>query len=347
MVDGARVKSRDLLSRALLEFGHERQFESSDELYRSMTSFALRRTREAEAPLLIVDNVDQMYPSALATLNELAELKLQNRFALRIVVSGRNGLDSLIESGGIGSVEKRCVGSFLIHPMSHREALLYLHARLTACGISDAATVFPIDVCERLYQQSGGWPGSLNRQAAAAIGRAKEFPVTLDDARALRSVKKVRKSAPKQEIAKPAQPSLIVSKAGQEPVEVPLAQKKILIGRSDFADVVIADYFVSKMHAAILVFSDALVLLDLNSANGTTVNSAPVSCTVLANDDIISLGRYRLKVQNAPPIGRELSAMLKAPDTIKMKTLMDLRRVRARRLAKAEKREKGAGPRSA
>ena len=347
LVDGARVKSREFLSRALAGFGHESQFESNDELYRSLTSLALRRTREGEAPMLIVDNVDQMYPSALATLNELAELQFQCRHALRIVVSGRNGLDSLIESGGIGSVEKRCTGSFLIHPMSHREALLYLHARLTACGINDAATVFPIDVCERLYQQSGGWPGSLNRQAVAAIGRAKEFPVALEDARALSSVKKARKPVARPESSKPVSPSLIVSKHGEKPVELPLSQQKVLIGRSDFADVVIPDYFVSKLHAVILAFSDALVLMDLNSSNGTTVNSVPVSCTLLKDDDIISIGTYRIKVQNVPPIERELSAMLESPDTIKMKTLMDLRRVRARRLAKTAKRKKDEGSQSA
>ena len=122
-----------------------------------------------------------------------------------------------------------------------------------------------------------------------------------------------------------------------------LTQKKTLIGRSDFADIVIADYFVSKMHAAILVLPDALILLDLNSANGLTVNSTPVTCTVLRDDDVIAIGSYRLKARNVPPLGHELTAALAAPDTIRMKTLMDLRRIRARRLARKAKRRARQG----
>ena len=341
-VDGTRLKSRDFLSQALAGFGHDLQFESSDELFRKMIAFVSREARSAEAPMLIVDNVDQMYPSALATLNDLAELKLRSHFALRILVAGRIDIDSLLGSGSIGSLEKRCSAGFLLHPMTHKEALVYLHSRLSGCGVNDADTIFPMDVCERLYQQSGGWPGSLNRQAAAALKRSGTLPVSVDDTRTIRSVRRLRKQS--QGAKRKSAPSLVVSKAGKKLADISLAQNKTLIGRSDFADVVIADYFVSKMHAAILAFSDALILMDLNSANGTCVNSVPVSCTLLREDDIVSIGSYRLKIQDAPPIGRELEEALDAPDTIRMKTLEDLRRVRARRRARATKRGAGRSP---
>ena len=59
--------------------------------------------------------------------------------------------------------------------------------------------------------------------------------------------------------------------------------------------------------------------------------------TILRDDDIISLGRHRLKVENAPEIGADVEELLKSPDTIKMKNLVDLRRQRARRRMLAEK----------
>jgi len=104
-----------------------------------------------------------------------------------------------------------------------------------------------------------------------------------------------------------------------------------LLGRSDFADVVINDDFVSKIHAAFLLYSDALVLLDLNSANGTTVNSHTVKKTILKSGDIISLGNHRIKIENAPPVSAEMETLLKSPDTLKMKNLVDLRRLQAQR----------------
>ena len=112
-------------------------------------------------------------------------------------------------------------------------------------------------------------------------------------------------------------------------------EKKVWIGRSDFADIVVDDDFVSKMHAVLLLYSDALILLDLNSANGTTVNSIKVSKTILKNDDVISLGNHRLKVENAPVISAEMEELLKSPDTLKMKNLIDMRRQRARRQVQA------------
>ncbi len=342
LVDGTRLKSRELLSQALSQFGFGANFESNDELRRMMKVFAVQQARTIESPLLIVDNVDQMYPSALATLNTLATLEVNRRFALRIVVSARNGLDSLIESGGLANVERRCIGSYLIHPLSQKEALVYLQARLTAAGINDASTVFPMDVCDRLYQQSGGWPGQLNRHAAAAIARADDFPLTVQDTRAAKDAtpSKRRRARGAEGKAGRRRPSLVLSRDGKKLGEAVIGEKKTLLGRSDFADVVIDDPFVSKLHATILAYNDALVLLDLNSVNGTTVNSMRVSSTILKSNDVISLGSYRLKVENAPPISAEMARLLKSPDTVRMKTLDDMRRVRARRLALAASREK-------
>lgn len=342
LVDGTRMKSRELLSHALSQFGFGANFESNDELQRMMKVFAVQQARTIEAPLLIVDNVDQMYPSALATLNALAELEVNRRFALRIIVSSRNSLDALVESGGLANVERRCIGSYLIHPMSQKEALVYLQARLTASGINDAKTVFPIDVCDRLYQRSSGWPGQLNRHAAAAIARADDFPLTVSDTRSLKDTTSVNRIPVLsiEDAAGTIPPCLILSRDGVKLKEFALKEKKMLLGRSDFADVVIEDPFVSKLHATILTYSDALVLLDLNSANGTTVNSVQVSSTILKSNDIISLGSHRLKIENAPPISAEMAKLLKSPDTVRMKSLVDMRRVRARRLAIAATREK-------
>lgn len=342
LVDGTRMKSRELLSHALSQFGFGANFESNDELQRMMKVFVVQQARTIEAPLLIVDNVDQMYPSALATMNALAELEVNRRFALRIIVSARNSLDALVESGGLANVERRCIGSYLIHPMSQKESLVYLQARLTDSGINDAKTVFPMDVCDRLYQRSSGWPGPLNRHAAAAIARADDFPLTVSDTRSLTDPNSVNRIPVLsiEDASATMPPRLILSRDGAKLKEFALEEKKVLLGRSDFADVVIEDPFVSKLHATILTYSDALVLLDLNSANGTTVNSVQVSSTILKSNDIISLGSHRLKIENAPPISAEMAKLLKSPDTVRMKSLVDMRRVRARRLAIAATREK-------
>ena len=82
------------------------------------------------------------------------------------------------------------------------------------------------------------------------------------------------------------------------------------------------------------------MLLDLNSANGTTVNSATVRSTILQTNDIISLGHHRIKVLNAPAISEDMKKLLSAPDTIRMKNLVDLRARREAKLRAAPSRQR-------
>ena len=139
----------------------------------------------------------------------------------------------------------------------------------------------------------------------------------------------------------PETPSLIVSRHRDTLGTYPMTDKKMLIGRSEFADIVIEDSFASKLHAMLLVFSDALVLLDLNSANGVTVNSKKTKCAVLKDNDIITIGHHRMKVENAPTLSEEMRRMLLSKDTVRMKNIVDVKRLQdtQRRLVAIQNRK--------
>ena len=337
LIDGTHLKPLEMLSQMLSQYGYDTGLQSDDELEKVVRMFAMQQTKSSEPPILIVDNIDRMYPSALRALNALAELEVDDRYALRIVATGGDGLRELVESEGMPAMSRRQVGSYTMRPMSGKETLIYLHARLEACGVNNADTVFPVDVSDRLFQHSEGWPGPLNEAAIETIGRATSFPVTVTDTMVLNDVKldPPPEDLPvlgAREATGPLPPTLIITKDGKVVSENVVKHKKILIGRSDFADVVVDDQFVSKMHALILMYSDAMVLIDLNSANCTMVNSVRITTTILRSDDIISLGDHRVKVVNAPAISDEMASLIGSSDTIKMKNLMDVRRQRARRL---------------
>ena len=136
-------------------------------------------------------------------------------------------------------------------------------------------------------------------------------------------------------------PRLIVSRDRDTLGTYPMTDKKMLIGRSEFADIVIEDLFASKLHAMLLVYSDALVLLDLNSANGVTVNSMKTKCAVLRESDIITIGHHRLKVENAPFLSEDMRRMLESKDTLKMRNIVDVKRLQEtqRRLVAIQNRK--------
>jgi len=347
LVDGTGMQPQELLSRILVEFGYDTGLDDVDELLQMVEVFAVQQTRSNQAPILIVDNVDLMCQSTLRILNVLAEVTLQNRHAIRIIMTGCKRLGSLIKARDMDNISNRLVRNFVIGPLSPAEALVYLHGRVAACGVNSAETVFPVDVCDRLYQQSGGWPGLLNQFALQAIARARTFPLSVDDTydqddarddpvadHPVQGDRKTSASFP---------PRILITRDGDAIGEYTFNQKKVLVGRSGFADVVIDDKLVSKLHAVMLLYSDALVLFDLSSANGTTVNSVRVKSTILKENDIISLGNHRLKVRNAPAISDEMARLLESNDTVEMKNLVEMRRLRKRRhaLVSAQRKKQG------
>jgi FHA domain-containing protein len=69
------------------------------------------------------------------------------------------------------------------------------------------------------------------------------------------------------------------------------------LGRSEQADLVLADPAVSAEHARLERVGRAWVLSDLGSTNGTRLNDAPVhGRTPLADGDVLALGTVRLQV---------------------------------------------------
>ena len=215
----------------------------------------------------------------------------QNHFALRLLLTSR--------TPGAPGVPNRKVRSHALGALTPHESMHYLHSRLQATGAKHPDEIIPMDVCDRLHERSGGWPGRLNEVAANHLS--------------------------------PTLPRLVLTRDGETLLDYTFKERKVVVGRSTLADIVVPDRFASKLHAMMLLYSDALVLVDLNSANGTTVNSTRISTTVLCDNDIISFGHHRLKVLNAPPVSREIAEALDKQDTVKMKTLVEARRLREAR----------------
>ncbi len=90
-------------------------------------------------------------------------------------------------------------------------------------------------------------------------------------------------------------PKLILSMDGLVLKEIPLDKERLTIGRKPNNDVQIDNLAISGQHAAITTILEDAFLEDLNSTNGTYVNGQPIKKHVLQPNDIIELGKYRLK----------------------------------------------------
>ena len=94
---------------------------------------------------------------------------------------------------------------------------------------------------------------------------------------------------------------LILSLDGSVIREVPLDKERIVIGRKASNEIQIENLAVSGEHACIVTILNDSFLEDMGSTNGTLVNGNPIKKHILQNNDVIEIGKYKLKyVAGAP-----------------------------------------------
>lgn len=90
-------------------------------------------------------------------------------------------------------------------------------------------------------------------------------------------------------------PKLILSMDGLVLKEIPLTKERTTIGRKPHNDIQIDNLAISGEHAVITAILDDAFLEDRNSTNGTYVNGQPIKKCALQNNDVVELGKYRIK----------------------------------------------------
>ena len=338
VVDGTGLNATTLLEATLREFGYEADFDTDNELLSMLRVFALHQAASHQAPLLVIENAHRLNPSALRTLCSLAELKCtkDNRLisALKIVLVSDRSLDSIIEAPAMAPISRRVAVNFQMRPMSCDDAKDYLREKLRRAGSRIPEYVFPNSVCVELWDASGGWPGVLDRIAQLALSRADTLPVSISSIE--------RPTLPysdwdEQSLADledavgvpPEPPKLFVSRDGETIKELTFDQPRLLIGRSEHNDIAIPSRFVSRHHLLLVRHGNTTFMMDLNSSNGTFVNSRRVSNHVLIDNDVITVGNHRIKF--CDPFAKNRGAMAgnEFTDTAIMKTLDDMRNLLA------------------
>jgi pSer/pThr/pTyr-binding forkhead associated (FHA) protein len=93
-------------------------------------------------------------------------------------------------------------------------------------------------------------------------------------------------------------PKMIVSIDGVVIKEVQLTKDRTSLGRRPYNDIVIDNLAVSGEHAVLQMTGNDVYLEDLNSTNGTYINGKAVKKQLLANNDTVEIGKYKIKFIN-------------------------------------------------
>ncbi len=88
---------------------------------------------------------------------------------------------------------------------------------------------------------------------------------------------------------------LVVSLDGVVIKEVQITKDKTSLGRRPYNDIVIDNLAVSGEHAVLQLVGTDVFIEDLNSTNGTYINGKAVKKQLLAHNDTVEIGKYKIK----------------------------------------------------
>ena len=330
VVDGKGLNTTNLLLAILHKFGYDIDLSSANELLGLVRVFALQQSASSVPPLLIIENTHELNPSALRALCELALIRTRVGSALKMVLVSDRSLAPIVNSPGMKAIADRVLHDFHLHPMTREETRTYLHEKLHAAGAEFPAFVFPNSVCDELWNASGGWPGILDRIALLALAKGETLPIHRDAVEHpalpvgtwdIDVVTNAEESAG----VPPEPPRLVLSNNGSVLQDLKMQKARLLIGRSEHNDIAIGSRFISRHHALIVRHGNSTFLMDLNSTNGTFVNSKRVSNQVLTHDDVITVGHHKIKFIDPHAQRRGELDGPEFADTAIMKTLEDMR----------------------
>lgn len=329
VVDGRGLNTTGLLSAMLSQYGYDIDSDSTSELLAMLKVFCLQQTVSHKPPVLILEHVRDLNPSALRALCELADLNVRGNNAVKMVLMSSRSLHTLMQAPAMESIARRISSNCHIRPMSSADCRSYLYAKLKAAGSRTPEQIFPTAVCTELWQASGGWPGILDRVALLALARSESLPVALTTverpALPQGTWNDKAKDAAIEEAQQDSLPKLIVSSQGKTLTEIDFDRSRVLIGRSDHNDISINSKFISRHHLLLVRHGNTTFMMDLNSTNGTYVNSQRVSNHVLIDGDILSVGNHRIKFVDPHAKTRGVVEGVDFADTSIMKTLEDMR----------------------
>jgi len=88
---------------------------------------------------------------------------------------------------------------------------------------------------------------------------------------------------------------LVVSLDGVVIKDVQITKDKTTLGRRPYNDIVIDNLAVSGEHAVLQMVGADVFIEDLNSTNGTYINGKAIKKQLLAHNDTVEIGKYKIK----------------------------------------------------
>lgn len=156
-----QLESRDLLQMVASSFDLHPKDASKANLLVEIETFLVRKIRDGQRAILIVDEAQGLSKGALEELRLLANLQYQYQLLLQIFLVGQEQLLDLISAPEMEHLHQRLVAATTLEALTFDETIDYIEHRLSRVGWKGDPSIDE-DSLREIYRYSGGVPRRIN-----------------------------------------------------------------------------------------------------------------------------------------------------------------------------------------
>ena len=268
------------------------------------TVFLQQRHSQNRRVVLLIDDAHNFSAAALEELERLLAFKIDKKPALELLAAGSPAVAKHWQDAR----SRRATGDVLVHSLRAappEDLTGYLDWRLGRFDMQNVMTPVALQMIARL---SGGRYAAADVLCQMSLLLLRQLTLERADARVVRQavaalvarqgakLETDRVPGAEARLAAPPQGHIVVSRSGKIVTRIALGQRT-LIGRSEHNDICLPSPYLSRHHAVIVGTPEGYYLVDLNSVNGVVLNGQKIERAVLCDEDVLTMGPFRLKVQ--------------------------------------------------
>jgi pSer/pThr/pTyr-binding forkhead associated (FHA) protein len=290
------------------------------------------RHKRKHSTVLILEDTGRHGHWICDYVTELVEMDACGKFGLMIVLMRQTNFDQLGDEQSLDRLSYRTAKHISLTPFTQAETRKFVRWRIEADESADIGKIFDFQSITLIHELCDGMPDAIEYLSCASLALADyedTAPVTTD------IVMRAGKDLPAPLLARPPTarsrlvtqpangiptltlpdgPTIVLDYRGKTVRQIPLNQQRISIGRAAENDLCIDSPYISRQHATIFRNGPETAVLDLDSKNGTFVNSRRIQVQTIADQDEIVIGYHTIRFldPNAPRI-RPLNSIGRTP----------------------------------
>ncbi|MGF1547578.1 MAG: AAA family ATPase [Thiotrichales bacterium] len=298
--------------------------QSKVELLSMLNGYLKRKYEEGETVVVIIDEAQNLSTRVLEEIRLLSGFDSDREKLLNIFLVGQPELKELLSAPEMEQLLQRIRLRFHLDGLGFDEIRSYIRFRLAIASreklvpiddtrkhleflqvrseLKTPVDLFSDELLHQIIKYTGGIPRLINTLCDTALLTAYARDSARVSSQDLDSAIEELDWAPYAERGtnrkyhnfKLGKYRLYVTKEGTLLSVENLAKDRVMIGRSHACDIKIDQKSVSGKHFQLTRSGSGYILEDLNSLNGTLVNGVTVDKKILADGDVIEVGKYQL-----------------------------------------------------